>query len=93
MRLVFGNTGFLSYSHSRPGRVTVYVEGTELRNHSNVVMWNSATPHAVQSRMDAEHNEQQQRDEAEASRAALASVWRAQQFSDEPARRVRRAAV
>ena len=88
LNLVFGNTGFISYSHSRPGCATVYAEGTQLLNHCNQLLWDSSSQHAVQARMDSEQNQQQASDEAEASRAALARFALSQTYGDEPVMRV-----
>jgi hypothetical protein len=90
MCLVFGKGSFVSYSHSRPGRLRVYVTGTVLRNHSNKNMWNSATAHAVAARADAVRIAEEDEEDEEASRVALVNILKTHRFADEPRKRFRK---
>ena len=82
MEMVFPGT--ISYSHSKPGRLAIYVTGTRLRNHAHKIMWDSGTAHAVKVRQDALQLEEAKASEEAASDAQLASILKNHVFADEP---------
>jgi len=82
MEMVFPGT--ISYSHSKPGRLAIYVTGTRLRNHANMIMWDSGTAHAVKVRQDALQLEEANASEEAASDRQLANILKNHVFADEP---------